>query len=97
MKNKTYYYKKDVVKRSKMYGTTTYKINVYGIKSGKLFKVGETMQNTGSTCGDFCEVWHLLRSCGLVPKYSDVFDDAKIDAYKYANENNIKIVDFAYI
>lgn len=47
--------------------------------------------------GDFGEVWHLLRSCGLVPKYSDVFDDAKIDAYKYANENNIKIVDFAYI
>lgn len=28
MKNKAYYYKKDVVKRSKMYGTTTYKLTV---------------------------------------------------------------------
>lgn len=41
MKNKAYYYKKDVMKRSKMYGTTTYKLTVYGIKSGKLYRVGE--------------------------------------------------------
>ena len=48
MKNKAYYYKKDVVKRSKMYGTTTYKLTVYGIKSGKLYRVGETEYNSGS-------------------------------------------------
>lgn len=47
MKNKAYYYKKDVVKRSKMYGTTTYKLTVYGIKSGKLYRVGETEYNSG--------------------------------------------------
>lgn len=53
MKNKSYYYKKDVVKRSKMYGTTTYKLTVYGIKSGKLYRVGETEYNSGSTCGEW--------------------------------------------
>lgn len=65
MKNKAYYYKKDVVKRSKMYGTTTYKLTVYGIKSGKLYRVGETEYNSGSTCGEWGEAWHLLRSAGL--------------------------------
>lgn len=55
MKNKAYYYKKDVVKRSKMYGTTTYKLTVYGIKSGKLYRVGETEYNSSSTCGEWGE------------------------------------------
>lgn len=84
MKNKSYYYKKDVVKRSKMYGTTTYKLTVYGIKSGKLYRVGETEYNSGSTCGEWGEVWHLLRSAGLVPKTSDVWDGSKICAYTWA-------------
>ena len=86
MKNKSYYYKKDVVKRSKMYGTTTYKLIVYGIKSGKLYRVGETEYNSGSTCGEWGEVWHLLRSAGLVPKTSDVWDGSKICAYTWARE-----------
>lgn len=92
MKNKTYYYKKDVLKRSKMYGSTTYKITVYGIKAGKLYTIGTTEQNTASTPGDFGEVWHILRACGLVPKTSDVFDNAKICAYEYRRKNNIEVI-----
>jgi hypothetical protein len=94
MKNKAYYYKKDVVKRSKMYGTTTYKLTVYGIKSGKLYRVGETEYNSGSTCGEWGEAWHLLRSAGLVPKTSDVWDGSKICAYTWARKNNVTILDF---
>jgi len=94
MKNKSYYYKKDVVKRSKMYGTTTYKLTVYGIKSGKLYRVGEAEYNGGSTRGGWGGGLQPLGSAGLVPKTSDVWDGSKICAYTWAHENNLTILNF---
>lgn len=97
MKNKVFYYKKDVVKRSKMYGYINYLITVYGIKSGKLYTIGTIVQRTHSTPGDTGEVLEVLKSAGLVPKGCGVFDDAKIPWYTYAEKNNIDIVDICNI
>lgn len=91
------YYRKELKKHSKMYGYNDYLIHVYRVYRGELVKIGETRQRTGSTCGDFGEVWHVLRTAGLVPKQSDIFDGSPFCAYGYANKHKITIRDIADI
>lgn len=90
---KAFYYKKDVGPRSRMYGHRKVKLIVYGVNRGTLEKIGEGSYTTGVTCGDFGEVWHILKAAGRVPKTSDVFDGSRIDAYGYANKHQIIIKD----
>lgn len=68
LKNKTVYYTKTKIKQSKMYGSITYKLQVFLVKSGKLVFAGEGEQNTASTPGERGECFIILQQAGLVPK-----------------------------
>lgn len=87
MKNKHFYYLKELKSHSKMYGWNKYTIKVYQVKRNKLEFVGETTQCTASTCGDIGECWQVLQREGIAPKKIDVFQGM----YSYMRTNNISI------
>lgn len=87
MKNKTFYYTKELKTVSKMYGNRKYTIKVYGVKRNKLYYIGEAVQNSAATPGDKGEVWYILQAAGEAPKTVDLFNKM----FLYCRENNINI------
>lgn len=87
MKNKNFYYTKQLKSHSKMYGWNKYILKVYQIKHNKLEFVGETTQCTASTCGDIGECWQVLQSNKIAPKNIGVFEKM----HTYMRDNNINI------
>lgn len=91
MKNKTFYYTKEIKQHSKMYGYTKYIIKVYGVKRNKLYYIGEAVQSSAATPGDRGEVWQVLQKSGEAPKSIDIFNKMFI----YCRQNNIDIKNIA--
>jgi len=87
MKNKNFYYTKNEISRSKTYGYIVYKLTIYRVKNSKIFYIGETRQNSGSTCGDVGECWKVLQTNKYAPKKIDVFKNM----FLYIKTNNINI------
>lgn len=57
---KRFYFKDEVIKVSKMYGSATRLCTIYELKKGDLEKVGEVSYNTASTMGAVSEVHKYL-------------------------------------